>query len=296
MHAAAIYGKTSARVRPGSCLTALLAFTAALGALGASIGPPAHAQSSYKLSILSIYSPAETNAQIRPLARHLSAALKAPVEPVIYSNNAQYEKALNSGEIDFGFENPPVYVKLNTHEAIAMALQGAEGDMYAGVIVTLSDSPIKTLSDLKYKRIAIVSHTSGGGFLSQKLTLLENGIDIAAEATLVEAVENKQENVLLSVHLDDADAGFVRESALHMTDNFIPSNRLRVLQRTALIPNWAFSIKKNLPDPVKKVVIEALSGLKKGDPVLTALRIDGLRPASDGEYNGVRKAFGIPTR
>lgn len=296
MHAAGISRKTSARVRRGSCLTVLLAFTVALGALGISTGPFAHAQSAYKLSILSIYSPAETNAQIRPLAKHLSAALKAPVEPVIYSDNAQYEKALNRGEVDFGFENPPVYVKLNTHEAIAMALQGAEGDMYAGVIVTRSDSPIKKLSDLKSKRIAIVSHTSGGGFLSQKLTLLENGIDIAAEATLVEAVENKQENVLLSVHLDDADAGFVRESALHMTDNFIPSGRLKVLQRTALIPNWAFSVKKNLPDPVKKAVLEALSGLKKGDPVLTALRIDGLRPAADREYNGIRKAFGIPTR
>jgi phosphonate transport system substrate-binding protein len=296
MHAAGISRKTSARVRRGSCLTVLLVFIVALGALGTSIGPFAHAQSAYKLSILSIYSPAETNAQIRPLAKHLSAALKAPVEPVIYSDNAQYEKALNSGEVDFGFENPPVYVKLNTHEAIAMALQGAEGDMYAGVIVTRSDSPIKTLSDLKSKRIAIVSHTSGGGFLSQKLTLLENGIDIAAEATLVEAVENKQENVLLSVHLDDADAGFVRESALHMTDNFIPSGRLKVLQRTALIPNWAFSVKKSLPDPVKKAVLEALSGLKKGDPVLTALRIDALRPATDREYNGIRKAFGIPTR
>jgi phosphonate transport system substrate-binding protein len=295
MHAAAIPRKPAARIRRGSCLTVLLAFTAAI-VVGASVGPPARAQTAYKLSILSIYSPAETDAQIRPLAKYLSASLKAPVEPVIYSDNAQYERALNSGEVDFGFENPPVYVKLNTHEAIAMALQGAEGDMYAGVIVTRSDSPIKTLADLKSKKIAIVSHTSGGGFLSQKLTLLEFGIDIAAEATLVEAVENKQENVLLSVHLDDADAGFVRESALHMTDNFIPSGRLKVLQKTALIPNWAFSIKKNLPDPVKKAVLEALLGLKKGDPVLTALRIDGLRPASDGEYNGVRKAFGMPTR
>jgi hypothetical protein len=42
------------------------------------------------------------------------------------------EKALNNGEVDFGFENPPVYVRLNTHEAIAIALQGAEGDRYAG--------------------------------------------------------------------------------------------------------------------------------------------------------------------
>ena len=296
MCAAAVPRKTTEKARYGFCRPVLLAFTAALWAFGAFNGPPARAQSGYKLSILSIYSPAETNAQIRPLAKHLSLALKASVEPVIYSNNAQYEKALNSGEVDFGFENPPVYVKLNTHEAIAMALQGAEGDRYAGVIVTRSDSPIKTLSDLKTKRIAIVSQTSGGGFLSQKLTLLENGIDIAVEATLVEAVENKQENVLLSVYLNEVEAGFIRESALHMTDNFIPSGRLKVLQRTALIPNWAFSTKRNLPDPVKKAVLEALVGLKKGDPVLAALRIDGLRPASDVEYNGVRKAFGIPTR
>ena len=233
MYVSVVPRKTADKVRRGYCLTILAVFIAALGALDVATVSPAHAQSGYKLSILSIYSSAETNAQIRPLAKHLSAALKAPVEPVIYSDNAQYEKALNSGEVDFGFENPPVYVKLNTHEAVAMALQGAEGDMYGGVIVTRSDSPIKTIADLKTKRIAIVSQTSGGGFLSQKLTLLENGIDIAAEATLVEAVENKQENVLLSVHLDEVDAGFVRESALHMTDNFIPSGRLKVLQRTA---------------------------------------------------------------
>lgn len=296
MHGSGVPRKIAAKAQCGCCLTVLAAFIAALGVLGAVAGPPAYGQSSFKLSILSIYSPAETNTQIRPLAKHLSAALQAPVDPVIYSNNADYEKALNSGEVDFGFENPPVYVKLNSHEAIAIALQGAEGDMYAGVIVTRSDSPIKTLADLKAKRIGIVSQTSGGGFLSQKLTLLENGIDIAAEATLVEAVENKQENVLLSVHLDEVDAGFVRESALHMVDSFIPSGRLKVLQRTALIPNWAFSTKKNLPDPTKKAVREALLGLKKGDPVLVALRIDGFRPASDAEYNGVRKAFGMPSR
>jgi phosphonate transport system substrate-binding protein len=271
-----------------ACIALLAVFLAA--------APPLLGQSGYKLSILSIYSPQETFAQLRPLAAHLAAALKAPVEPVIYSNNEQYEKSLNNGEIDFGFENPPVYVKLTTHEALAMALQGAEGDMYAGVIVTTSDSPFRALADLKGKRIAIVSLTSGGGFLSQKLTFLENGIDITREATLVEVVENKQENVLLAVHLEEADAGFIRESALHMADAFMPAGRLRVMQKTALIPNWVFSAKKSLPPPVKKAVLDALTEMRKGNVVLGAMRVDGFRPASDKEFNGTRKALGLDPR
>ena len=96
MYVSVVPRKTADKVRRGYCLTILAVFIAALGALDVATVSPAHAQSGYKLSILSIYSSAETNAQIRPLAKHLSAALKAPVEPVIYSDNAQYEKALAS--------------------------------------------------------------------------------------------------------------------------------------------------------------------------------------------------------
>ena len=251
------------------------------------------AQETYNLSMLPRYSSEEINRRISPLAEYLSKKTKYNIEPVITKDFTQYEKQLKNGSIELGYENPYIYTLISeTHEVIAMAVKGIDQDKFRGIIIARNNSKLLTLEDLRGKTISIVGYTSAGGYLSQKLSLMEAGIDVDKECKIIEAVENKQENVILSVYTGDADAGFIRESALNQADEYIASSRLMVVSASAWLPNWAFSIKRSLPANIKEQIKTALLDLKPDHPVMKILKIRLFRSAEDSEYDSVRRASG----
>lgn len=252
------------------------------------------AAAAYKLSMLPRYSIEEINARITPLAKFLSNKTGLEIVPTLTSTFDQYTKQLSSGGIDIGFQNPYIYALASkSHEVVAMAIKGTNWDKFRGIIITRANSPLRTLEDLKGKKISIVGFTSAGGYLSQKLTLLEHGIDIEKECILEESPENKQENVIFSVYTGDVDAGFVRESALNKVDAFVPASALKIMEGTAWLPNWALSISRDMPQEDRDKIAKAIEELQAGDPVLNTLKIKEFRLARDEEYNVVRKAAGL---
>lgn len=256
------------------------------------ISANANAAETYQLSMLPRYSSEEILARISPLAKYLSDEVK--VEPYLTDNFNRYLGSLKNQTIEIGYQNPYIYVLASgAHEVIAMAKKGKDGDKFRGIIITRPDSDIVELSDLKGKSVAHVGSTSAGGFLSQKLTLQQAGIDVAKDLTLVESAENKQENVILAVFTGDVDAGFIRESALEMGLQFIPPGAIKTLAQTQWLPNWALSVKRSLPAETKEKIKSKLLTLEKDHPVLQALKIDGFRAAEDVEYNSIRVAAGL---
>ncbi len=248
----------------------------------------------YKLSMLPRLSAEEINKRITPLAQYLTGKTGLTITPVVTASFAQYQKKMQSGAIHVGYSNPYIYTLVSdTHEVIAMADKGEGGTRFRGIIITRSDSPLKVLDDLKGKKVSFVGKTSAGGFLSQKLTLMEKGIDVKEDLYLEEAVENKHENVIFAVFTGDVDAGFIRESAFDKADNFIPASSLRILDRTAWLPNWALSVNRSLSENEKKEITKSILDLTPDSPVLKALGINRFVPASDQDYNSVRKAAGI---
>jgi phosphonate transport system substrate-binding protein len=254
---------------------------------------PAFGNDTYQLSMLPRYSSEEINRRITPLVEYLKQKTGVAIEGVITSNFAQYEQQLKSGAIEFGYENPYIYTLVaETHEVVAMAVKGKDRNKFRGIIIVRADSRLTDVKELKGKNIAIVGYTSAGGYLSQKLTLMEAGINVETESTVTEAIENKQENVLLSVYTGEADAGFIRESALHQADLYLAASQIRVLSETAWLPNWAFSVKRDLPEKLKKYIQTILINLEPSHSVMKALKIDTFIAATDEDYNIVRQAMG----
>jgi len=171
-----------------------------------------------------------------------------------------------------------------------MAIKGRDGDKFRGIIVTAANSPLHAIQDLKNKKIAIVGYTSAGGYLSQKLTLLENNIDVQKDCILEVAPENKQENVAFAVFTGDVDAGFMRESALGQLDEMLPAGAIQILASTSWLPNWALSVSRTMPSEDRDKIVRALAEIEDDSPVLKTLKIKGFRPARDSEYDPVRKA------
>ena len=253
----------------------------------------------YTISMLPKYAPEDIYNRLVPLAGFLSKNIGTKVEPVVERNFAEYEKHIKSKNITIGYQNPVIYVRVSdAHEVLAMALKDKGGDRFRGLIIVREDSDIVSVDDLKNKKISIVSYAAAGGYLSQKLALIREGIDVEKECKLSEAVDSKHENVIFSVFTGEVDAGFILEASLHIADQYIPPSKIRVLAYSAWLPNWSLSVKRSLPEKDKKAILEAVTGLKKNDPVLKALKIKGFRIATDEEYDPVRDAMGmeIPKR
>jgi phosphonate transport system substrate-binding protein len=249
------------------------------------------AQNVYHLSMLPNYSSEEINRRIRPLAKYLSQKTKSNIEAVITNDFAHYEKQLKNGSIDIGYEDPFIYTLVaESHEVIAMALMGRDQDKFRGIIIARKDAGLRSLEDLRGKKISIVGYTSASGYLSQKLSLMKAGVNIEKECNIVEAVGNKQENVILSVYTGDVAAGFIHEFALNKADNYIAPSQLMVISACAWLPNWALSVKKTLPKKFKKLIKIALLDLKPDHRVIKALKIERFRPAKDSEYDTIREA------
>lgn len=253
----------------------------------------AFAAEAIKFSMLPRFFPEKITSMITPLATYLSEKTGITVKPVLTKNFGEYENELKNGNIPLGYSNPVVYVKVSKkHEVIAMASKGAGGDKFRGIIITRPDSGIENIKDLKHKKIMIVGASAAAGLLSQKITLLENGIDIDKDCQAEIATDNKQENVIISVSIGDSDAGFIRESALHIADKYIQPGTIAVIAETAWLPNWAFSVDRSMPAEKKQSIKKALLDLKKDSAVMKAMGLNGFNSASDSDYDGLRKVLG----
>ncbi len=257
--------------------------------------PPAINAVEYRLSMLPLFGTEEINRRINPLAEFLSKETGLKITPVLTADFAQYAQQLSSGAIHIGYENPYVYVKNSVaHTAIAMASTGGQGYKFRGIIITRAGSPLRTLGELKGKKIAIVSQSSTGGFLSQNYSLAKIGINVLLDCTVEEATENKQENVIFSVHTGEVDAGFINEEALSQVKDFVPAEAIHVLEKTEWLPNWALSLSRKMPEADRKKIIAAIERLGPGAPALKALKVDAFKLTQDSEYNLVREAAGLP--
>lgn len=243
----------------------------------------------YVFSLLPRYYPEKLTAMATPLVQHLGVALQMPVQLRLMENFDKFEAEAASGAIAIGYENPLVYCNISKyHEVVATAQLQDGGDKIRGVVIARNDSAIRSLEDLKGKTVMIVGRTSAGGYLSQKLAMQEAGLDVNRDCRLVEAADNRQENVIISVSIGDVDAGFIIENALHIADEFIMPNSIKMVAETNRLPNWALSVNRTMPQKHKEMVKAAVLNLTGDSPVLKALDLTGFKAAVDADYDVIR--------
>lgn len=249
--------------------------------------PPAAAE--HLLSMQPVAPAERQEAMLAPLAEKLSAALGGPVRTVLLRNAAEYQAELLRGRIAVGYQSPPLYVRASDrHEVLVTAAEDGSVVQRRGVIIVRPESGISKAEDLRGKKVMIVSRDSAGGFLSQKQSLREQGLEPGRDFQLLEAAEEREENVIISVSLGDADAGFISEAALRKADCCIVPGSVVMLMKTAPLPGWALSVSRELPQEQKESLRSMLTQLAADDPALKALGIAAFKAAADADYDAVR--------
>jgi phosphate/phosphite/phosphonate ABC transporter binding protein len=239
-----------------------------------------------KVAILPLYSTITLYNRYEPLMRYLSRKTGREFKLVVPRDFDDFVDVVKSGKADFSYQNPYVYSLIDRTLALRPLVTtigedspaGGQdsGDSYRGVIITRIDSPIDTIALLKNKRVLITSPKSAGGYLSQRIYLLRQGIDPDRDIKIIDA--KRQENVILGVYRGEADAGFVRESALVVWKDAVDMKKLRILARTEPLPNWPFALCRSVDPALVKTVTRLLIELRDRD-VLGSAKIRGFKKA-----------------
>ncbi len=253
-----------------------------------------YGQKTIKFAILPLYPATTIYQRYEGLMRYLSHKTGYEFKLVIPKDFEEFMRVVKSGNIDFSYQNPYIFAMIDKDydiTAIASTIdisdgETGEGEEFWGVIITRSDSSIGNIEDLRDKRVMIVSPKSAGGFLSQKIFLAKKGINAEKELRLIDA--KRQEKVILGVYNGDADAGFVREAALNVLKEEIDMSKIRILARTASLPNWPIaSCRKDKPALVKEVK-NLLLEINDND-ILSSARIKGFKRANEAELEVLKK-------
>ena len=209
-------------------------------------------------------------AKAKPLEKLLSKELDMPVKVSVSTNYNTIVEAMKSKKVDVGFLPPTAYTLAHDQKAADLLLQAQrygvnkDGspnkqlvDDYKSEILVKKDSDIKSLKDLKGKKIALQDVTSTAGYTFPLATLKEEaGINATKDMKIVNVKGHDQ--AIISLLNGDVDAAAVFNDARNIVKKDQPDvfKDTKILKLTDAIPNDTISVRpdmdKKFQDKLKK--------------------------------------------
>jgi phosphonate transport system substrate-binding protein len=234
---------------------------------------------------------------------YLSRVTGLNIRQVFPDTFDEHMHMVGRGLIDLTFSNPFIYVKIADRygaQAFARIVEPQGQEKFRGQIICRADNPrIKTLADIRGKRLIAVDPTSAGGYLYPWGLILENGLhkEDFAEITFAPGPGGKQEKVVMAVYSGKYDVGLIREGTLNILRNKIDLRQIRVLAYSHWYPGWVYAARKGLDPAIVGKIKQALLALNMNRPedkaILEKAGFVAVIPAQDADFNGVRRLAAI---
>ncbi len=203
------------------------------------------------------------------------------------------------GLIDITFSNPFIYVKMADRygaRAFARIVEAGGQENFRGQIICRADNQeIKTLADLKGKRLIAVDPTSAGGYLYPWGLILESGLrkEDFAEIAFAPGPGGKQEKVVMAVYSGKYDVGLIREGTLEVVKDKIDLQQIRVLAFSHWYPGWVYAARRDFDRDKLAKIKEALLALdyenREHREILDNAGFIKIIPAQDEDFDVVRR-------
>jgi phosphonate transport system substrate-binding protein len=194
-----------------------------------------------------------------------------------------FEERLSRAEYDFAYMNPYHFVTFNTAPGYR-ALGRAMDRRIRGIVVVRKDSDIADMTELAGSEVAFPAPLSFAATLLTQAYLRQNAIEIHPRYV------SSHDSVYRSVAKGLYPAG---GGILRTLNNVAPEvqEQLRVLWTSEKFTPHAFAFRPGLPEQVRERVAAAIYALhedREGARRLNALRLQGITPASDADWDDVR--------
>lgn len=256
-----------------ACLVAAaatLSLTAACGGTSAkaSSGNAACPNGKVRLGVEPYEDPAKLTPAYRVLTKALSAGLGCPVELTIVEDYAAEVLAMKNGKLDLAEFGPLGFV-FASQEAKAEPLasfadaSGKLSSYTAGIWVPVA-SPIKTLADLRGKKVALSSAGSTSGDALPRYALQKLGIQ---QSDLKLQYAGGHAESLLALVKGKVDAGEINSQELASATaagDIVPAKFRRIWESDP-IPNDPITVFGDLDPAFKAKVKTVLTNLKPAD-------------------------------
>ncbi|WP_025323231.1 phosphate/phosphite/phosphonate ABC transporter substrate-binding protein [Deferrisoma camini] len=282
-------------------------FLAAVGALAGlallAVGGRSASQT-FRIGYMICNSVEETRERFAPLTAYLSEATGARFEPV-YLNTYDVEEAFARGEFEFTHTNSLLYITLRERygvRPIAVERRGSFGAKTRGVIIARKDSGLRSLNDLRGKRLVFGPQWAPFGFLAQYALMLEAGVDPEKDLGYYAIPRGswKHQKIIYSVLYGAFDAGTAPLIDLEemAADGRIAPDDFVILGQSGLAPYCTFGASKEVPrrwaDRVRKALLalDEQTTARVGDETLLVLKraqIRGYDEARDVDYDELRR-------
>jgi len=232
-------------------------------------------------------------------APYLEAAYNVPVKMFTFKDYAGTMESILGGNLDYGWFGASGYagIYLEDPEAVVPVLTRMQptGDTgYYSVMVARADSGIKSLEDLKGKRLGFADPNSTSGYLIPSIELPEMyNVDIDTYFSSA-SFQGGHENNVLAVLNGDVDAGVTWVSGVgEWSEGYSSGNLRKMVDKgilnmddivqvwsSKLIPNGPIVMPKALPQEARDVMVGLKQWIHKNDP-----------ECSENVANGIVKAW-----
>lgn len=242
------------------------------------------------------------NAQ--PIVEILRKKLGVEVQPFVATDYTGVVEALRVNKLDIAFLTPASYVLAKNEANVRVVLKSERKGIpyYYAAIITRADSGIKSLDDLRGKSFAFGDSLSTTGNVIPRQMFKARGIDPVRDFNQV-LYSGGHDATVLAVLNGKVDAGATYANSPDSSDtawmrylkNPADVQKIRAIAFSEPIPADNLVISGALDDALAKkieTVFIELSRDPAGKKMLRELyQIDGFVPATDHDYDSVRRAF-----
>lgn len=251
----------------------------------------AYANETLVMGVHPFLSPAEVEKKFRPLANYLSSQTGINIKIKVGSSYQEHIQYVGLDKMDFAYMGPAAYVIMKHQygeKPILTKLQVKGQSFFQGNIIARKDSGIKTINDLKGKRIAFGDPNSTMSYIVPHDMLHQSGV--FADNSPAHDFLHSHDNVALGVLMGDFDAGAVKPAVFKKFEK----QGLHTVAMTAKISEHLFLTRTNLPENQIKAIRNAMLSMNKTNSGQNALRaiktnITGLVNASNSDYENLHK-------
>jgi phosphonate transport system substrate-binding protein len=256
-----------------------------------------------RIGYMNCNSEAETLKRFRPLTRYLGRKLGVDFE-VVPVDTQDFAERFAAGEFEFTHTNSLVYLIMheeNQLQLLATEKRGRYGSYTSGSIIARKGSGIKTLADLKGKRMVFGPQLAPSGFLAQYDTMLRGGIDPETDIAYyaIPSGSFKHEKVVYGVYFGQYDVGTAPSLDLELMTSAgkIEADDFNIIAESPIIPYCTFGARNDLDPTLVEDFRKALVELTEKESVtyqgenlkvLASAWVDGYETLDDSDYDQLR--------